>query len=368
MHTRALPLFLPLLLLLTPGACAPSSPSADASSDAARDGTATSDGGTTDASLATQDVAPGNSAAVSAAQAFLSSLSSTQRAAASFAYDDAAQRTHWSNFPTGIFQRDGVRLGDLTTAQQDALFALLGALLSAEGLTQVRNCIAADEALRASSGGGMLTFGQAEYYVSFMGTPSTTSPWRLQFGGHHMALNITVVGSNITLAPSLTGAQPTSFTLNGVTVRPQGVELDLAFALVNALDSTQRARALLGSTYMDLALGPGQDGRTLAPEGIPASALTAAQQAQLVALLRARVGMVNDAAAALRMAELESHLAETYFAWSGPTAVGSAAYWRVTGPTLVLEYAPQAMGGDATAHTHAMYRDPTNDYGVGFVP
>lgn len=53
-------------------------------------------------------------------------------------------------------------------------------------------------------------------------------------------------------------------------------------------------------------------------------------------------------------------------AWSGPTANGSAAYYRIQGPTLVIEYAPQQMGGDPTMHIHTIYRDPTNDYGKKF--
>ena len=64
-----------------------------------------------------------------------------------------------------------------------------------------------------------------------------------------------------------------------------------------------------------------------------------------------------------KMAEIKGNLADTYFAWRGPTTAGSAAYYRVQGPTVVIEYAPQQMGGDAANHIHAMYRDPTNDYG-----
>jgi len=39
------------------------------------------------------------------------------------------------------------------------------------------------------------------------------------------------------------------------------------------------------------------------------------------------------------------------------------AYVRVQGPTVIIEYAPQRLGGDVTMHLHSIYRDPTNDYG-----
>ena len=63
------------------------------------------------------------------------------------------------------------------------------------------------------------------------------------------------------------------------------------------------------------------------------------------------------------MAEIKANLAETWFAWSGPTTAGSAAYFRIQGPTVFIEFAPQRLGGDPTNHIHTIYRDPTNDYG-----
>jgi hypothetical protein len=107
-------------------------------------------------------------------------------------------------------------------------------------------------------------------------------------------------------------------------------------------------------------LGPGQDGRVIQPEGIRASALSPAQQDMLLDVLREWAGIMTDAFAGPRMADIRTNLPQTYFAWSGPTTNGSAAYFRIQGPTLVIEYAPQ--GG--VDHIHTIYRDPTNDYGA----
>jgi hypothetical protein len=128
------------------------------------------------------------------------------------------------------------------------------------------------------------------------------------------------------------------------------------------LDPAQRRQAILGYNVSDLVLGPGQDGRTVQPEGLRASALSPTQQAMLVDLAREWAGIANDALAAPRMDEIRAGLPQTYFAWSGPTTAGSAAYFRIQGPTLVIEYAPQR-GVD---HIHSIYRDPTNDYGARF--
>jgi hypothetical protein len=111
--------------------------------------------------------------------------------------------------------------------------------------------------------------------------------------------------------------------------------------LINALDETLRKQAILDYRVSDLVLGPGQDGRTIQPEGLRASAMNAAQQAMLIEIAREWAGIMHDAFGEIRMAEIRRNLPQTYFAWSGPTTNGSVAYFRIQGPTLVIEYAPQ---------------------------
>jgi uncharacterized protein DUF3500 len=245
---------------------------------------------------------------------------------------------------------------------------VLAATLSPYGYQQSLATVTGDEVLKTTDGGGeRLIFGQDEYWFALLGAPSETSPWRWQFGGHHLGLNATFGKGDVTLAPSLTGAQPAIYTRNGEQVRVFGAENDAAFALINLLDAGQRQKAIIGAQVRDLALGPGKDGVALQPEGIIASELNAAQQDALLALIKTRVGIINDTAAAKRMAEIQANLAQTYLAWSGPTTAGSAAYYRIQGPTVEIEYSPQSMGGDATNHLHNMYRDPTNEYGAKLV-
>ncbi len=303
---------------------------------------------------------------VAAAEAFLAKLDETQRAKAVFAYTDDVQRANWSNLPTGIYHRAGVRFGDLSKPQREAAMAVLAAALSPRGYQKTVDIVTADQVLKESGSPQGIAFGEDEFYISFVGKPSTTTPWMLQFGGHHLALNLTIRGADGVLTPSHTAAQPATYTLNGKTIRPLGAENDLAFKLINSLDSTQQPKAILGSRFRDLVLGPGQDGKTIMPEGIRASALTPAQQKLLLDLANEWVGISNEATAKAKLAEIRANLADTYFAWSGPTTPGSAAYFRIQGPTVVIEYAPQNLGGAPTNHIHTIYRDPTNDYGRKF--
>jgi hypothetical protein len=307
---------------------------------------------------------------VSSAQALLATLDEAGRTKVQFPFD-SPQKARWSNLPTGIYKREGLRLGDLTPAQRAAAMALLSTAFSPDGYRKVLEIMHGDEVLREGAGGGPggpgsgrgnVRFGEDEYYLAFLGVPSVSAPWMLQFGGHHLAINMTLAGRQATLAPSHTAAQPASYSFEGRTVRPLGDENDRAFALMATLDAAQRKEAILGYNVSDLVLGPGQDGRTIQPEGLRASALSAPQQTMLMDLVHEWAGIANDALAAPRMDEVRASLPQTYFAWSGPTTNGSAAYFRIQGPTLVIEYAPQR-GVD---HIHTIYRDPTNDYGARF--
>jgi hypothetical protein len=336
---------------------------------------------------------------VNAANSFLSTLDDKQRQSVLFSFDDEQQRKLWSNFPISIVPRAGIPMKEMNPAQRSAAMALVSSALSQRGFEKVQQIMEGDEVLKTTEGnrpqsgrggggpppgrgpggpppgrkgggppgGGGLLFGKDLYYISILGSPSEKNPWMLQFGGHHLALNITIDGERGVLTPTLTGAQPALYTVDGKTVRPLGQESDKALALLNALDESQRKQAILSYRLADLVLGPGQDGKTIQPEGLKASNMNEKQRAMLVDVMSEWAGIVYERAAAARMAELKADINETWFAWSGPTTVAAgsniAAYYRIQGPHVVIEYAPQQMGGDPSLHVHTMYRDPTNDYG-----
>ncbi len=306
---------------------------------------------------------------VSAANTFLSTFDDKQRQGVLLLpFDDQKQRANWSNLPVTFVPRAGISLKDMNAAQRSAALALVSCALSQRGFEKVQQIIEGDEILKLKEGNNPM-FGKDLYYISILGKPSERDPWMLQFGGHHLALNITIAGERGVLTPTLTGAQPALYTSNGKTVRPLGQESDKAFALLNALDDGQRKQAILSYHLADLVLGPGQDGKTIQPEGLKASAMNDRQRAMLLDLISEWAGIIHESAATARMAELKADINETWFAWSGPTTVtqGSniTAYYRIQGPHLVIEYAPQRLGGDPSMHVHTMYRDPTNDYGRG---
>jgi hypothetical protein len=322
---------------------------------------------------------------VTAANALLATLDEKQRLSVSYAFDDDKQRRTWSNFPTGFVPRGGISLKEMNATQRAAAMAVVAAALSPRGFEKVQQIMAADEVLKTQEGngpppgrrgagpprgGGGQMFGQDLYYISFLGKPTVKGPWMLQFGGHHLALNITIAGERGVLTPTLTGAQPALYTSNGKTVRPLGAESDKAFALLSSLDEKQKKQAILSYHLADLVLGPGQDGKTIQPEGLIATSMNQQQRTMLLDVIAEWSGIIHESAAAARMAEIKAGLDQTWFAWSGPITVtpgkNVTAYYRIQGPQLVIEYAPQELGGDPAMHVHTMYRDPTNDYGRRF--
>ena len=314
----------------------------------------------------------GSARALAAAESFLSTLDQRQRAKANIELNERS-RTIWSNLPTGTkmqvgaTERNGLKLGDMTPAQEKAALALLAATLSPEGYQKALAIVDADQVLEQRSAPSRaptaaVRFGRAEYYLAILGKPSIADTWMLQFGGHHLAINVTLAGQGRVLAPTHTGTQPATYSIDGKTIRPLGDENDKAFALINALTDEQRKQAVLGVEVRNLVLGPGVDGKTIEPEGVRAAAFTPAQRTLLTDLIREWVEILDAEASAAKMKEVQETIADTYFAWAGPTTNGKGAYFRIQGPAVLIEYAPQGQGDNNIDHIHTIYREPSNDY------
>jgi hypothetical protein len=274
----------------------------------------------------------------------------------------------WSNFPVSITQRPGIELGSLNAKQRAAATHLLQLALSTKGYEKVQQIMGSDQAL--ADAGTDFVAGKDHYLIGIFGTPDNTKSWMLEFGGHHLGLNVVIAGPKGALTPTLTGAQPAVYTSNGKTVRVLAQENDKAFELLNTLNETEQRKAILNYKIGDLVLGPGHDGQAIVPEGLKGSEMTIKQKELLLSLIREWAGIINNAYQKERLADIRAGLNETYFAWSGPTTHAQGrngtAYYRIQGPKVIIEFAPQATMGDTDNHVHTIYRDPTNEYGSAY--
>lgn len=318
---------------------------------------------------------------VKAAQAFLDGLTSKESKASVFEVDDD-EWLAWSNVDG--YQREGARMGDLTEKQRDLGYALLGAALSADGLTQTRNIMKLNAFLGDYSGGGRDTLTEGAYFFTFMGTPSTTRPWGFQYEGHHVAINYFVLGDQVVMTPTFMGSEPTSATYEGEKITLFTKETTAGLTLLRSLTDAQRKKVISSETKAgdNLKAGAGQDNVKLAHQGLIASGFTATQKDNLLDLVRVYVGNLADGHAEVRMREVEDHLDDTYFFWIGETEDSSAFYYRVHSPVVLIEYDAQSplaygnkdgggggMGGPGGTptqqHIHTIIRTPNGgDYGV----
>lgn len=303
---------------------------------------------------------------VAAAQVFLEGLSEEQRAEAMYAFDDP-KRPNWSNLPAEMSRRNGVRIGDLDAAQQAAMHNFLTTALSPKGYDMAMGVVGAEDALREALWARILRWSSDNYFLAFFGEPALGSAWGWQFGGHHLGVNVSVVGGRSYLSPTFVGIDPAVYERDGVTVMPLAAEEAAGRALLLGLEGAAQQAATLDSSPVaagEVLTGAGKDGVIPELAGSRAGDWRAEQRQQLLDTIALWVTMLPEESAQLRMAEIAADLEETYFAWNGAVDGSGPMYYRIQGPTLIIEFANEDVAA-AGGHYHSVYRNPLNEYGAG---
>jgi hypothetical protein len=305
------------------------------------------------------------------ADAFKSQLDASQITTLQTAYS-VTNAKKWSNLPQALVnsssKRIGLNFGSMTTIQiqyAKALIKEISGTTANEGWDEIQQLLNADEYLAANGGGS--SYGAANYYIAFLGTPATTGTFEIQFGGHHLACASTYKDGVLTGAtPAFRGVEPfATFTVNSTTNQPLQQEQAAFTAMLNGLSATEQATAKLSQTFSDLVVGPQQDGNfPTTPVGIKGSNLSATEKALVLAAIKTYVYDIDDTNAATLLAKYSSELDNTYVAFSGTTGmVTRNDYVRLDGPSLWLEYSCQNGIVLSPTHPHSVWRDKTKDYG-----
>jgi hypothetical protein len=320
--------------------------------------------------LNTDGASPGGAntaAVVTAVNAFLATLDDTQKDAVEYDFTDNLARQTWSNFPSSVVEREGPALSELSADQQTAALAVLKVALSSDGYQQDVNIRKSDDYLNSLGGQGADDFGALkDYHIAVYGQPSTTQPFMVQFGGHHLARNLTYNGDKVSQTPQFVGTEPTTFPSDGATVEPLKAEATNLFGLMAALTADQRTSAEITSgTFDDLLMGPGKDsGNFPTSEGLVVSSLNDSQRQTVMAAIQSYAGDLSSDAAGKLMAKYQSELDQTRIGWSnntGPTDENS--YIRIDGPSVWIEFINTRSQSTPNIHYHSVYRDKTDDYG-----
>jgi Protein of unknown function (DUF3500) len=300
-------------------------------------------------------------AVAAAGTAFLAALTSDGRRRAMIAFEDA-ERLNWHYVPR---RRQGLAFKDMSAAARAAAHELMKASLSAAGYDKAVNVIRLEGVLRQLETFGGLMRDPDNYAVTVFGTPGSGAPWGWRLEGHHLSLNFTLApGKPIAVTPVFFGANPAEVRSGPLAgLRTLAREADLARALAQGLDPAQRARLVIAAQSLgDIVSGPGRRERLTSPAGIPAADLTPAQRQQLVRLVEeyARNMRADVADAELRRIA-EAGVERLHFAWAGPIEPGRAHYYRIHGPSVLIEY--DNTQNDAN-HVHSVWHDPPRDFGA----
>ena len=298
------------------------------------------------------------------ARSFVSKLGVRQRAVASFAFYDP-ERTSWAYVPKG---RSGLALGSMSDEQHSAAFALLGTGLSERGVTLARGIIELEGILRGIEGTVSSLIGPRRdpdlYYMTLFVDRGRAHPWGWRFEGHHLSVNVTDLGPHGQIvAPLFMGANPArvrSGSRQGMRVL--AAEEDVAFELLRLLEPGQRARATISEqTFGEIVTRSDPTVKPMALAGLPAGEMTADQQRQLRRLLDVYAGRMADSSAQRQLRRIdEAGFERLHFAWAGSHEPGRPHYYRIHGPTVLVEYDNSQSGAN---HIHTVWRDLENDFG-----
>ncbi len=297
-----------------------------------------------------------------AANNFLASLNADQRTKATFKFDDE-QRFDWYFVPR---DRKGLPLKEMTDAQRKLTMEFLKAGVGAAGFQKATSIISLEPVLAEIEGPNRRwPRDPGLYYVTVFGTPSAKGTWGWRFEGHHMSLNVTVVkGELISNTPFFFGANPREVRQGDRKgLRVLAGEEDKGRALVQALDEKQRGTAILSPKAPDdIATMNSRKADPLKPEGIAYSQLNKQQQGLLADLVGEYLARMPQDIADERLKKLRAaKWDKVHFAWAGGINKNEPSYYRVQGPTFLIEYDDTQNNAN---HIHSVWRDFNGDFGL----
>lgn len=298
-------------------------------------------------------------AMVTAARAFLDSLTPELKKRAQLPFD-SEERFNWHYIPR---ERLGVPLKEMTEAQQRAAMNLLRTGFSEKGYTKAETIRALEDVL-LEMGGNPRVRDKGLYFFTVFGEPGAKSTWGWRYEGHHLSHNWTVVnGRALATTPQFFGANPAEVRQGAMKgTRALAGEEDLAYELLRSLDAAQQKAAIIDPKAPDDMLTTNKREAAMQEDkGLAHAQMTAAQKTILVKLLEEHAGANTDPVARERISKARAAgLDKVTFAWMGGLEKGQGHYYRVQGPTFLIEHDNTQNNAN---HIHQVWRDFKGDFG-----
>jgi len=307
-------------------------------------------------------------AMTTAATKWLETLTPEQRQQATFP-NNSEEKVRWNFIPTNMFPRKGVPWKEMTEPQRKAAHELLKASLSQKGYLTATSIMELETLLHAienSDGKKGANVRDPElYFFTLFGTPAPKNVWGLRVEGHHVSLHFTVANNTtVDNTPAFFGTNPAEVRVEGPKkgLRILGSMEDAARALMATFDESQKAAAIYDKVAPgDILTKNNPTFEALSPDGVAAANLKPAQRDLLMKVIETYTVQMADDVAADRLAKIKAAGVEKVtFAWAGETEVGKKHYYRIQGPTFLVEYDNTQNDGN---HVHSVWRDFTGDFG-----
>ena len=292
---------------------------------------------------------------------FIESLSPDQKSKAVFEFDNQS-RFIWSYLPVSMVRRAGISLRQLYEPQKVLVHELLKSSLSQSGYMKTEQIIGLEDILKVLEPNN---YGRDadQYHISIYGTPDESGNWAWNFQGHHLFLSFTIVGGKVSASPTFLGANPAevrSGPQKGLRVLKN--EEDLGFQLINSMNDKQKAKAIIqANSYWEILTTTSTQVGPLVSEGISVTALNTDQKQLLFDLIDEYISVMPADLAKKRQDKLEkAGKDKILFAWAGATKPGVGHYYRVQGPTFLIEFDNTQ---NKANHIHSVWRDFNGDFG-----
>jgi hypothetical protein len=314
-----------------------------------------------------------------AAKTFLGSLSVDEVKKTQFQFEDSL-RLKWTNLPVGLVPRPGIQYGSLSDDSRLAFHELLSTILSSQGYLKLTSIMQLDDILNVLYQSYFdqgkipanvlkqiqgLKWDHGNYYISLWGEPDEKNLWGLNFGGHHIALSLTVSGNAVSFSPLFIGTDPAQVKSGKYAGwRILSKEEDYGFLLLDFLTKEQKTKAILSRKIPeDIITNPKSIQRIDDYYGLPAKELTGDQKAVLKMLIEEYVHNFDHVLAhQLYDKILKTGLDKIYFAWIGNEERNRPHYYVINGPDFLIEYDNVGFQNDGN-HIHAILRTKGNDFG-----
>ncbi len=303
---------------------------------------------------------------VKAANALLASLDDKQKAQAAFKFK-GEERTYWHFIPAEMLKgggRKGLQIKHMTDQQHGLAHALLKTVLSESGHAKVKNVMFLEDILFVLEGKKRRFVRDSEaYHILIFGKPDNKGAWGWRFEGHHLSFNYTIVNGKVSVVPSFWASNPAVADFGpGRKLIALEVEEFVARELRISLSAEQVKNAVIADKApRDILTSALPEVKILENTGITYGDLNKGQQAQLTKLIQEYINRHRAVVAKEDWAKIEKGgLDKIRFSWAGSTKAFEPHYYRIQGPTFLMEYANTQNGSN---HIHATWRDFNGDFG-----